>query len=316
MKRQITAALTAALILTGITACNQDVSQNSSSSQETSNTASAPAPELSNTESEVASTSTSQTAASDTAGTEPTKRVMTNYSEAEIPDLPLGSSANEGKAHELDNSEALKQCPDNIVFETHTVGDYKISLVGDSVRTDKANFPGSIYTDDLRIEVEKNGTAIGSESDNAIGYYNDTATYVSQFINEYRLFEDKLGSYIDMYELDNPVIAMRYFYDDDPERTVKNAVEFATIQNNEVCTGFVGISEKGTGVILNPDGGTFQTSLILNTEDGAHCRMSTFAADKFKIVDNKTLCDEEAKIKYSFDFSDTPKMELYTAEKV
>lgn len=246
-----------------------------------------------------------------------TEKVRAIYGETEIPDIPCGSKDMEGKANDLYDQEALKQCLDSMVFETHTFGEYKISLVGDRVRTDKANFPGSIYTDDLRIEVEKNGTAIGSESDDAIGYYNNTATYVSQFLNEYRLFEDKLGSYIDMYELENPVIAMRYFYDDDPERTVKKAVEFATIQNDEVCTGFIGISEIGTGVCLNlnDDSGKPENKLIVNTKDGDHCRMSIFAADEFKIVNSKTLCDEELDIKYTFEFSDPPKMELYKTEK-
>ncbi len=328
MKKQIILGLTALSILIGITACNENVSNSQGSVSDTdslsvsdtdslsvSDTDSL-SEEISNTGNESISTESSVNI---TTENEPAEKVRGIYGETEIPDIPCGNKDFEGKAHELFNEEALKKCLDSMVFETHICGEYKISLVGDKVRTDKANFPGSIYTDRLKIEVEKNGTALGSEPDDATtGYYNNTATYVTQFYGEYRLFEDKIGSYLDMYELENPVIAMRYFYDDDPERTVKKAVEFATIQNDKVCTGFVGISEIGTGVCYNlhNDSGKFTNMLIVNTEDGIPCRMSIFAADEFKIVDSKTLCDEEANIKYTFEFSDPPKMELYTAEKM
>lgn len=111
---------------------------------------------------------------------------------------------------------------------------------------------------------------------------------------------------------------MRYYYGDDSKSSVKSAVEFATIQNDEVCTGFVGVSEKGTGVVLNPDTDRSESGplLVLNPEDGANCRISVFEADKFNIVDSKTLSDEAAGIKYTFNFSDPPQFELYTSEKI
>lgn len=50
--------------------------------------------------------------------------------------------------------------------------------------------------------------------------------------------------------------------------------------------------------------------------DGEVCRVGIFSSDEFSIADGKTLIDEEAGIRYTFDFSDPLPFELYTAEKM
>ena len=233
------------------------------------------------------------------------------YGETEIPDIPCGSPETEGKAAINGENDALKDCLDSMIFEKITYGDYTIKLVGDKVRTDKANFPGSIYAQNLRVEVEKNGKNIEGS-----GRYSDTATYVSQFLKEYRLFEDKIGSYLDVYELEQPVIAMRYFYDDDAERTVTKAVEFAVIKDDELYSDFIADSKAGTGVIINIDNesGDLSKMLTVNSSDST-CRLSVFSADEFTVTDKNTLTDKDAKIKYTFSFTNFPQAVLYSAEK-
>lgn len=98
---------------------------------------------------------------------------------------------------------------------------------------------------------------------------------------------------------------------------VTKAVEFATIQNDKICCGFVGTSVKDAGVVINPsmDGNVTCTILALNASDDENCRVSVFATDDFDIVDGETLTDKEAGIRYIFEFSNPPQMKLYTTEK-
>ena len=327
MKKQIIAILTAVFILVCLAACG------SSDMPESGGSMSSVADDSeSNSDSGAADDSESDSHikldVSDNGGTEPggakdeslqddsTEKVRYIYGETAIPDIPCGDGGFEGKANlvwEGEDSVKLQQSLDSMVFETHTFGDYTVRLVGDQVRTDEANFPGSIYTQNLRVEVEKNGVLVEED-----GQYNNTITYLSQFLTEYRLFADKIGEYLGVYDLDYPVIAMKYYYDDAPERTVMTAVEFAVIRDNEFCSGFVGVFEEGLGVMLNFDGdGTKPgTMLMLNSTDNQICRMGIFSSNKFTVADGKTLIDEEAGIKYTFDFSDPLPFELYTAEKI
>lgn len=237
------------------------------------------------------------------------------YGQAEIPDIPCGNGSFEGKADlspDSGDSVKLQQALDCMVFETHTFGEYMVRLVGDMVRTDSAGFPGSIYVQNLRVEVETNGEKL-EES----GFYNDTVIYVSQFMTEYRLFTDKIGSYLDVYDLDCPVIAMRYYFEDNDKRAVTKAVEFAVIGNEGINSGFAGAFEEGLGVMLNPDGdaANSETMLTVNDADGETCRVGIFQSDEFTAVDGKTLVDKEAGIRYLFHFSDPLQFELFTAEK-
>lgn len=244
------------------------------------------------------------------------KADMYIYGQAEIPDIPCGSGSFEGKADlspDSGDSVKLQQALDCMVFETHTFGEYTVRLVGDKVRTDSAGFPGNIYVQKLRVEVEKSG-----ESMEERGFYNDTVLYVSQFMTEYRLFEEKIGSYVDVYDLDCPVIAMRYFFEDNDERAVTKAVEFAVIGKEGINSGFAGIFEEGLGIMLSPDGDALkpETLLTVNNADNETCRVGIFDADEFTIADGKTLVDEAAGIRFTFDFSDPLQFALFTAEAV
>lgn len=304
MEKQLLAIISTLLIITGITACSsnslQDIEDKSVNKETPITNIPFAADTAEYTENAICDTENNHV-----------DNITSIYGETDIPDIPCGNADNEGKANTnlMEVRDALKESIDSMIFETHTLGNYTVHLVGDNVRTDKKRFPNSIYVQSLRIEVEKNGEKLEGN-----GNYNDTVIYVSE-CREYRLLIDKIGSYIDIYELENPVIAMRYYYDNVSERTVKNAVEFATIQNSKLLTGFISISDKDTGIILNPNGTSNNNMLILNPEKG-NCRVNIFSAEEFDIINEKTLIDNSAGIEFVFDFSDPSKMELYTAKKI
>lgn len=242
------------------------------------------------------------------------------YGEDELPDIPCGDASLEGKADMRRDQEKLRRCLNSMVFETHRFGDYTVSLVGDSVRADETNFPGSIYAQKLRVEVEKDGVKLEGD-----GSYSDTVLYAQEHWKEYRLLADKIGSYLDVYDMQYPVIAMRYYFEDDQERLVKNTVEFAIIQEGRLWSGFVGNFGKGAGVICNPDADTSGTETLLgvNSENGGKCRAGIYDGGEFDVLgetisaDEKTiLADDETGIWYFFQFSNPPQTELYTARVV
>lgn len=311
MKKQIAAILLNTFILSSLTACSEarlDVQTGNLEPATDSVTS-----RLENTSTNSKGENSVMDSSNGSRKSNSVEKVTGIYGETEIPDIPCGRIDFEGKASTIEDYDVLEQCLNSMVFETHTFGDYTVRLVGDSVRTDKVNFPNSIYTQSLRVEVEKNG-----ENIHGSGNYSAIVMYVSQFQTEFRLLTDKIGGYLTLYELEEPVIAMRYFFDDNPERTVTKTVDFVTIQNNNLCNGFVGVCAKDTGVIINPelDVNNPNTILVLNQEEGRKCGVSIFAADEFKVIDGKTLVDEKAGIKYTFNFSDLPQQELYTTEKI
>ena len=316
MKKHLTKISAVLLVLCSLTACSDaDAARYENQSSVTDSASSyteSPSLDTDN------SSSNTETESSDSTPESKPKTVC-YYGEAEIPDIPCGNVDYEGKASTMQDHDALEQCLDvHMIFETHTFGEYTVSLTGDKIRTDKANFSDSIYVQNLRAEVRKNGEKVGEYSDCGYSAYT---LYGAQFETEYRLLTDKIGSYLDIYDLEHPVIAMRYFFDDDPRRTVKQAVEFAIIKPDEVYDDLFGICDKGTGVDFNIDHDPNDTStaLMLNQQDGWGCMDCIFAADEFKIADSKTLIDEEAGIRYTFDFISDPyecNGHLYTVEKI
>lgn len=308
MKKQITAILASALILGSLTACS-----NGSAA-----TIKDQSSQLSDNKSSVTSNPGSEASSADdkdsTPQSETEKSVIGVYGETEIPDIPCGNAESGGRASDIDDKEVLESCLDSMVFEKHTFEEYTVKLVGDTVRTDKANFPDKIYTHDLRVEVEKNGAAIEGS-----GGYGDVFLLGSQFCTEYILFADKIGSYLDVYDLEIPVIAMRYFFDKASGDKVTKAVEFATIRDGKLGSGYLGTFAKGTGVVSPSSAVGEANELLMNTEDGAVWRAGVFAADEFKIADNKTLVDEEAGIRYIFDLLSDPYQtegRLYVTERI
>ena len=245
---------------------------------------------------------------------EPAYKTVYLYGETEIPDIPCGYTDYEGKAGvNADNpalQQTLKDALDSMIFETVKYGDYTVNLVGDTVRTDKTNFPTSIYTQNLHVEVRKDGKPLDSTA-----AYSMTLNYLSPNYTEYILYSDKIGSYIDVYGLEVPVIAMRYYFGEDG-REVTKVVDFATIQNDEVCDDFVGICLAGTGVEPNAETTGYKNALVLNTSNYTKCRASIFSSDEFSVVNDNQLVDNDLNISYNFTFSDPPTLELYSTTAV
>lgn len=318
MGKKLIGLLTAAFILSCFTGCNateetKHLGDSSvildSSSLESNDHSTVSQDQSSDTSLDINSTSKHESSFEVSNSAE---KILGIYGKTEIPDIPCGDIDFEGKASTMTDHDALEKCLDSMVFETHSFGDYTVNLVGDSVRTDKKNFPDSIYTQHLRVEVKKNGEAI-----NGSGNYNGMVMYICQFRTEYKLLTDKIGNYLTVYDLDTPVIAMRYYYND-KNRAITKAVQFIIIQNDELFDSFVGVCAKDTGIVFNPDldSNDPKTMLALNPDDGTPCLVSVFAADDFNVVDGKTLTDDELGIKYTFNFSDPPQMKLYTTEKI
>ena len=307
------------LMLTSLTACNS-ITPVDESKTESSFTESTVILSTESTTSSAESTAIEST--TDMSNLTPVERVVGIYGETEIPDIHITSDA-EGKAISYEESHklALEQSLDSMIFETHTFGEYTVRLVGDKVRTDETFFPGSIYTQNLRIECEKNGVILDGYV-KPFAYFNEYVNYMSMFMTEYRLLADKIGSYLDWYELEYPVIAVKYYYEADPEVTVTKVVEFNVIHEDRVKYQFWGTFDKCIGVDPLDNGDDREhPKLILLEEDGVLAPLGTFSADRFAIADSNTLIDEEAGVKYTFDFEEcfkpnSPKAGyiLYTAK--
>ena len=314
MKKQITAIITAAFILTNLTACDNsggDISQSDRSFSSDENSQSGENSESSGESGDSQSTDAdpdngASGVPDDNSGEEIKTRYV--YGEVEIPDLPDLSEGEEGRANTLEGyldknryiekSKEFDRCLDSMVFETHTLGEYTVSLVGDKVRTDSEKFPGYIFIQHFRAEVEKNGEHIGYISDGG------WLSYVSQFGVELRLHADKIGNYIDIYDLEVPVITLRYWFDDDPRRLVTKCVSFTAV--TEPYNGRSLTVEKGIGVMLNSGGYepySLYNELVPSEVDGQAAWWSIFVSDEFKVVDKNTLLDEEAGIEFTFDFT-------------
>lgn len=240
---------------------------------------------------------------------EPAAKERFIYGETEIPDLVFESGEYPDNTHlrvqpdgRIDlnghgNSHYDDRLLDSMVFETHTLGDYTIRLIGNYVRTDKEHFPGRIYMQNLHIEVEKNGEKlpVGHGGDRfGMGYRYPEMYSVGDYHGEEMLCEDQIGSYIDVYDLKYPVIAMRYIYGYDYNESVPKAVAFSRIENDQVVDHYFGGFAENTGVFITggPDlskGGFY----------------AVYSADEFGVADENTLIDETAGIKYIFDFDKT-----------
>lgn len=245
---------------------------------------------------------------------EPAYKTVYLYGETEIPDIPCGYTDYEGKAGvNADNpalQQTLKSALDSMIFETVKYGEYTVNLVGDTVRTDKVNFPNSIYTQNLHVEVRKDGKPLETTA-----VYSSAMNYLSRNYTEYIIYSDKIGNYIDVYGLEVPVIAMRYYFGEDG-REVTKAVDFATIQNDEVFDDFVGTCTAGTGIEPNAEATGYKNSLVLNKSSYAKCRASIFSADEFSVVNDNQLVDNDLNICYNFTFTDPPNAELYSTMAV
>lgn len=209
------------------------------------------------------------------------------YGKKEIPDITFPEYKESDGRYTAPMAEGKKHGLESMVFETHTFEDYTISLVGDYVRTDKEHFPGTIYTQELHVEVEKDGELIGGG-----GY---TYPYSGMSTREYVIYEDQIGNYLDVYNTKYPIIAARYFGIDGVvlEEPFGKIVNFLWIEEDTVVSGFTGDFDENTGTIIG-DG-----SPVEFTSSGFY---AIFSADDFKVENENTLVDEKAGIKYIFNF--------------
>ncbi len=206
----------------------------------------------------------------------------------------------------VDNYESIQeQALESYVFETHTYDEYTVKLVGKQVYKLGQNVTDYVYANRLCIEVEKGGKLLDSFTPNP-GYYNLNGITDRP---KFTVFADKVGSYLDLYELELPVIAMRYYFNEN--QAVKKAVQFAVIKDEMIYANFLSTAESGTGVTL------FQDDFATNFEDNQTCFASVFEAEKFRVADSTTLVDDEACIKYTFNIADMLNTGiLTTTEKV
>lgn len=245
----------------------------------------------------------------------PIEKVRGVYGETEIPDVNWRDIDSKDYASIEDYVRARAERDamrlDSMVFETHELGDYKISLVGEDVWVDKELSSDKIYTRGLKIEVEKNGVKL--DGPGFTSYKHEMFLGVSQYVT-HTVIKDKIGSYLDVYDMDVPVIAMKYYFDYDIPNSVDRALMFATVQEEAVWSLFAGDCKEGTCLSVK----CLEPANYYYTMDGGERvrNFHPFGNDKFKIADGKTLIDETEGIKYTFDFSDPMLDERYTAEKI
>ena len=217
------------------------------------------------------------------------------YGEKEIPDMIYPEYNETDGRYIAPMAHSIDRGLESMVFETHTHGDYTIRLVGHNVRTDKEHFPGAIYVLGLGIEIEKDGKLVTDKYDHNAGY---ATPYNILSAPENIIYEDQIGSYLDIYDLKYPTIAMRYRGRDGLEEPFRKTVQFCWIEDNELVCDFLGVDDNNANTIAANIGyGGLEFS------SGGY--FAIFAADEFKVENENTLVDETAGIKYIFDFDKT-----------
>lgn len=305
MKKHITVIAVITLAAALLSGCklkyvNPDTSTENTSS--TTTTSTSESPESTATES---TTSTESTVSEPISAPDYSEHGRFVYGEKEIPDITYPEYNESDGRYIAPMGERIKRGLESMVFETHTFKDYTVSLVGSYVRTDKEHFPGTIFTQELHIEIEKDGKRLSDEFADSVNY---THPYGRMDTREFLIYEDQIGDYLDIYDMKNPVIAMRYFGHEDLEESFRKIVEFTWIENNTFVGGFLGNFAENTGAIVG--GGD-----SLQFYSGG--QYAIFVADEFKIENENTLVDEDAGIKYIFDFDKADDTgHYYSTEKI
>lgn len=330
MKEHITAMLITALIIT-LTACNGSADEDRPSSMTDSvnsgsaseNMVSIPDDGLSGTQSGGSENDCNDGMYPVTATCNGEECVFWNvrgvYGETEIPDFHCDAVDAEGSVRPIQITPIGLE---SIILETHTFGDYTINLVGEYVRSDNENFPDTIYARDFYVEIE-NDKLPSSDNDRKISYA-PTILGQSPFKPEYRIFPDRIGNYLDIYDMEYPIIAMRYYLDDAPEYVdadITETIKFAMIlPNRSSAVSLSGSYEAGVGIVYNADL-LNKVQIVTNSETVSDRPSALCKSDVFKAANGKTLVDEAAGIKYSFDFAAIPlssgfSYELLAVEKL
>jgi len=218
------------------------------------------------------------------------------YGETEIPVVS-----------DVSSDEIIANSIEKMVFETKTIGDYTVKLVGSHVykRGDKEKFSDVICANQLHAYIEKDGKFIDKAELDVENFVSDTITDEADGANEYRLFKDKIGSYLSVYDLEYPVIALSFWFDDaiNP-RMVKNTVSFAAIKDDYLITQVEMLADVGTAAQNVKDicDDYPYDSLRPNINSGFYSTALS-SGEQLQIVNKTTLVDENAGIKFSFGFN-------------
>lgn len=318
MKKQISAIITAILICGNLTACDKQDLGSGHPSPPNSVTESVPdsLDDTSSTENESSTGNNSDNSTTESnPESEPVEKVRGIYGETKIPDVNWRDLDSKNFENLIDYAKAKAERDamrlDSMVFETYELGDYKISLVGEDVWVDKELSPDKIYAENLKIEVEKNGVKLDGLG--FTSYKHEVWLGVPQHVT-HTIIEERIGSYLDVYDMDVPVIAMKYYFDTDISNAVDRALMFATVQEDAIWSLFAGNCEDGTCLSVK----CLEPATYYYTMDSGETARNfhPFGNDKLKVADGKTLIDEAEGIKYTFDFSDPMLAERYTAEKI
>lgn len=301
MKKQISAAILSAFIFANLTACSKSPAEKTPQ-----NSSPESVPAVSDVVSSVEE-KTPEVPKEDNTPVKTANAPVPVYGEVDIPEFPGIGFCEDGRLtyDAYFDEDYTESCLDKMVFETHTVGEYTLRLSGENVRVNH-EFPDRIFISRPSVEVEKNGVML--ERDANFGGMVEAIDLLHEFV----LYKDKIGSYVDLYELDAPVIAVRYFYAEPTD--IKGTVNFVPIYDGEVWDGSVGVCEAGTGLNMNED--TSARIPVMVNKEQSKCRVALCSGGEFTVIDGKTLSDETVGIKYTFDFQDEPQFEFFTAEKI
>ncbi|MBP1563351.1 MAG: hypothetical protein J6C38_06505 [Oscillospiraceae bacterium] len=235
------------------------------------------------------------------------------YGETEIPDILCDKVDAQGSARPI---QVTPIGLEKMIFEVHTFGDYTVKLVGQYVRTDKENFPGTIYARELYIEIENEKSPL-SKNDGKI-FYAPTILGQGIFKPEYRIFPERIGTYLDIYDMEYPIVAMRYYLDDTPEYVaddISEVVRFAMIlPNRNSVISLSGNCKAGLGIVFDTEPSD-NVEIVTNSETVSGWPY-VLCGNNIKVSDKKTLIDETARIKYSFDFSDISSLDNFSNERL
>lgn len=328
MKKKIASIITTAFILAAFTACERSVSESqpniqAPSSSESGDSDSAvdknvsPDNSTDSSENDISHDESGNAMYPVTATCRGTECYYADiegvYGETEIPDIPCDNVDAQGSVRPV---QVTPIGLESMVFETRTFGDYTVKLVGQYVRTDEKNFPGTIYARHLYIEIENEKSPL-SGNDGKI-FYAPTILGQGVFKPEYRIFSERIGTYLDIYDLEYPIVAMRYYLDDTPEYVaddISETVRFAMIlPNRNSAVSLTGSCEAGLGIVFDTKPSD-NVEIVTNSETVSGWP-SVLCGNDIEVADKKTLIDETAGIKYSFDFSDIPSLGNFSNERL
>lgn len=189
-----------------------------------------------------------------------------------------------------------------MLFEEKNVANYNVKLIGSNVYMRNGNdYNETVFSNSLYLILETN---------TRISQIADISTFELPISigAEVKLNMENIGSYLNAYELEKPIITLSFYSDDKIyPRMVKQAVKFFTIENNKIVPINSLYAEAETGVSVYSPESDFSVnypydSLRPNSLDG-ECKFGLAEMTELKYADKNTLLDTAARIQYSFSFN-------------